>query len=57
VGEKQREILTSASATITRDFGRHWTGAARYAYFVNQSTVDAYDWNRSVFSIFATYNF
>ncbi len=57
VGEKQREILTSAGATLTRNFGRHWTGAARYTYFVNQSTVDAYDWNRSIFSIFATYNF
>lgn len=57
VGEKRREKLTSAGATLTRNFGRHWTVAARYTYFVNQSTVDAYDWNRSLFSIFATYNF
>ncbi len=57
VGEKQRETLTAVGATLTRNFGPHWTGAARYSYFVNQSTVDAYDWNRNIFSIFATYNF
>ena len=57
VGEKQREKLTSAGATLTRNLGKHWVGAARVTYSVNQSTVDAFDWNRSVFSLFATYNF
>jgi len=57
VGEKRRETLTSAAATLTRSFGGHWTGAARYTTFVNQATVDAYDWNRNIFSLFVTYNF
>ena len=57
VGERQRQKLTEASATLSRDFGDHWTLATRYTYFVNQSTVDAYDYNRSIYSLFASYRF
>jgi hypothetical protein len=56
-GERKRETLTDASATLSRDFGDHWTVATRYTYFVNQSTVDAFDWNRSIYSMFASYRF
>jgi hypothetical protein len=57
VGERKRETLTDASATLSRDFGDHWTLATRYSYFVNQSTVDAFDYNRSIYSLFASYRF
>jgi hypothetical protein len=56
-GERQRQTLTEASGTLSRDFGDHWTVATRYTYFVNQSTVDAYDYNRSIYSLFASYRF
>ena len=56
-GERQRQGLTDAGATLSRDFGDHWTVAGRYMYFVNQSTVDAYDYNRSIYSLFASYRF
>jgi tetratricopeptide (TPR) repeat protein len=56
-GDPKRELLTTASATLSRDFAERWTGAARYTYIVNQSTIDAFDYNRSIFSVFATYNF
>ncbi len=57
VGERQRQTLTEGSATLSRDFGSHWTLATRYTYYVNQSTVDAFDYNRSIYSLFASYRF
>jgi hypothetical protein len=56
-GERKREKLTSASTTLYRPFGKHWVIAGRYSYFVNQSTVDAFDYNRSIYSLMATYSF
>jgi tetratricopeptide (TPR) repeat protein len=56
-GDPKREQRTTGSATFSRRFGEHWTGAARYTYIVNQSTIDAFDYNRSIYSVFATYNF
>ncbi|OGP84860.1 MAG: hypothetical protein A2Y95_09270 [Deltaproteobacteria bacterium RBG_13_65_10] len=56
-GERKREKFTSASATLFRPLGKHWSIAGRYSYFVNQSTVDAFDYNRNIYSLVATYSF
>ena len=56
-GDPKNEILTTVGATVSRDFGDHWSASARYIYAVNQSTIQAYDYNRNIFSIFANYRF
>lgn len=56
-GDPKREILTTVGATLSREFGDHWSASARYIYAVNQSSIDAFDYNRNIFSLFANYRF
>ena len=51
------ESPTAVAGAKGTDFEEHWTLATRYSYFVNQSTVDAFDYNRSIYSLFASYRF
>lgn len=57
IGDPKREILTTVSATVSREFGDHWSASARYIYSVNQSSIQAFDYNRNIFSLFANYSF
>ncbi len=56
-GDPKRERRTVLGATISRDFGTHWVGSARYTYTVNESSIDAFDYSRQIFSLFAIYSF
>jgi hypothetical protein len=56
-GDPKREKQTTGGATISRDFGKHWVGSARYMHTRNESSIDAFDYSRQVFSLFATYSF
>ena len=57
VGDPKSERSTSANAVVSRQFGDHWNTSAGYGYTVNQSSIDAFDYNRSIFSFFVSYNF
>ncbi len=56
-GDPKNEILTTVSATVSRGFGDHWSASARYIYAVNQSSIQTFDYNRNIFSVFANYSF
>jgi hypothetical protein len=56
-GDRKREKRTVLGATISRDFGEHWVGSVRYSHTVNESSIDAFDYSRQIFSLFAIYSF
>jgi tetratricopeptide (TPR) repeat protein len=56
-GDPKRESQTVLGATISRDFGEHWIGSVRYTHTVNESSIDAFDYSREIFSLFAIYSF
>lgn len=57
VGDPKSERTTTGSIAVTRQMREHWSSSAGYAYTVNQSSIDAFDYNRSIFSFFVNYDF
>jgi tetratricopeptide (TPR) repeat protein len=54
---RRQDRIYAFTATLSRDFARYFTAALQYSYTRDQSNIEAFDWNRSIYSFILTGTF